>query len=62
MLKRFNELSFVIGLFFFIVSLVLLVSAMVSENFSGKINIYTGAAFFIFGLSMMIFRGKKAEE
>ena len=62
MLKRFNELSFVIGLFFFIVSLVLLVSAMVSENFSGKINIYTGAAFFIFGLSMMIIRGKKAEE
>jgi hypothetical protein len=53
MFKRFNELSFVIGLFFFIVSLILLISALVSSNFAGRINIYTGIVFLLFGIGMM---------
>lgn len=58
MFKRFNDLSFVIGLFFFIISLILLISALISPAFSGNINIYTGIVFLVFGLGMIFIKGK----
>jgi putative Ca2+/H+ antiporter (TMEM165/GDT1 family) len=54
MYKRLNELSFVIGLFFMLVSLILLAGSFISSELSGKINIYTGITFLIFGLFMML--------
>lgn len=57
MLNRLNELSFVIGIFFTIVSLILSVNLVTREMFDA-LSLYTAAAFLIFGL-MMMFAGKK---
>ena len=46
MYKKLNNLSFIIGLFFTIVAIILLFT-------SGKLNMYTGIIFLIFGLCMM---------
>ncbi len=58
MFNRLNELNFVIGLFFLIVSVILLGGSLFSKDLSGRINIYTGIAFFIFGLAMVFIRRK----
>lgn len=62
MFKRLNELNFVIGLFFFLISLILLVGALVSPLLSGKINIYTGLGFLLFGILMMAVRSKGSKD
>jgi cytochrome c biogenesis protein CcdA len=59
MYKRLNELNFVIGLFFTIVSLILLVGSFLSRELSGRINIYTGIVFLIFGVFMILIKGNK---
>lgn len=59
MYKRLNELNFVIGLFFTIVSMILLVGSFISIELSGRINIYTGIVFLIFGLIMILIKGNK---
>ncbi|HKH63083.1 MAG TPA: hypothetical protein VKA49_19720 [Flavitalea sp.] len=53
MYKKFNQLSFVIGLFFFLVSLILFVHILLSDS-TGKLNFYTAIAFLIFGVAMMM--------
>lgn len=58
MLKRINELSFVIGLFFTIVAIILLGGYFLSESLSAPINLYTGIVFLVFGLAMIIIRSK----
>jgi hypothetical protein len=61
MLKKLNDLQFVIGLFFSVVALILLLNVMMGTNVDGKLNIYTGSGFLIFGLAMMLIRkGNKA--
>lgn len=62
MYKRLNELNFVIGLFFTIVSLILLAGSFLSQELSGKINIYTGIVFLIFGVVMIMIKGNKNAE
>jgi hypothetical protein len=57
MYKRLTQLSFVIGLFFTIVSLILFVNMIINNAFSG-LNIYTTIAFFIFGLGMIAIEPK----
>ena len=47
MYKKLNNLSFIIGLFFTVVAIILLLT-------SGKLNLYTGIIFLIFGLCMML--------
>jgi predicted membrane channel-forming protein YqfA (hemolysin III family) len=59
MLKRINELSFVIGLFFTLVAIILIVGYLLVEALASKINLYTGIVFLVFGLSMIIIRSKK---
>jgi hypothetical protein len=54
---RFTQLSFIIGLFFTIVSLILLGNMIMNNAFSG-LNIYTAITFFLFGMGMMIARVK----
>ncbi|MCW3119639.1 MAG: hypothetical protein JWM28_3721 [Chitinophagaceae bacterium] len=61
MYKRFNQLSFVIGLFFFIVSLILFANALFNNARAG-INIYTAVIFFIFGLLMIFIKNKNSTE
>jgi len=61
MYKRLNELNFVIGLFFTIVSLILLIDHFFTQ-FSGNLNLYTGLVFLIFGLFMIIIKTNKSAE
>jgi len=62
MYKRFNELNFVIGLFFTIVSFILLAGNFLSKELSGAINLYTGIVFLVFGLFMIMIKTKKEDD
>ena len=67
MFKRINELSFVIGLFFTIVAIILLGGYFLSDKLSAPINLYTGIIFLLFGLAMILIRtgpkyGKEKEH
>lgn len=62
MYKRLNELNFVIGLFFTIVSLILLGGSFFSRELSGRINVYTGIVFLIFGVFMIIIKGNTSAD
>ena len=59
MYKRLNELSFVIGLFFTVVSLILLIGNFLSKELSGSINLYTGLIFLVFGVFMITIKSDK---
>lgn len=59
MYKRLNELNFVIGLFFTIVSLILLFNGFFNKASSAKLNLYTGLVFLTFGLFMIAIRTRK---
>jgi uncharacterized protein YhhL (DUF1145 family) len=59
MYKRLNELNFVIGLFFTIVSLILLAGYFFTRELSRTINVYTGLVFLIFGIFMILVKGNK---
>lgn len=59
MYKKLNDLQFVIGLFFSIVSVILLLNVMLGDNVAGKLNTITGASFLVFGVLMMFIRGRK---
>ena len=62
MYKRLNELNFVIGLFFSITSLILLGSGLFSNEAGGKTDIYTGAAFLVFGIIMILIKGETTDD
>jgi len=53
MLEKFNQLSFVIGVFFIIVSLILLIGFLTSNALHHHINLYTGIGMIVFGLVMI---------
>lgn len=53
MLEKFNQLSFVIGVFFIIVSLILLIGFLTSNALHHNINLYTGIGMIVFGLVMI---------
>ncbi|WP_207514489.1 hypothetical protein [Longitalea luteola] len=59
MLKKLNDLQFVIGLFFTMISLILLLSVLLGNNSASELNTYTGGGFLIFGLAMMFIKGRK---
>ena len=52
MYKKLNNLGFVIGIFFTIISLILLIGRFVSAALHTNLNLYTGIAFLVFGLAM----------
>ena len=58
MLKRINELSFVIGLFFTLVAIILIAGYFLVTDLASKINLYTGIVFLVFGLLMIVIRSK----
>ena len=61
MYKKFNRLSFVIGLFFSIVSLILFGNALLTDSLTG-INIYTAIVFLIFGTAMIFVKNREKVE
>jgi threonine/homoserine/homoserine lactone efflux protein len=54
MIKRFNQLSFIIGLFFIILSVILIGGYLVSEALNARINLYSGVLFLAFGIFMVL--------
>ena len=62
MYKRLSELNFVIGVFFTLVSLILLVDTFYNKEVSGKMNLYTGIVFLIFGLFMIAIKTKRKAD
>ena len=62
MLKRLNELNVVIGLFFLLLALILLVGAWSSPALSHPANVWAGAAFGVFGVLMLLVKGGYADR
>lgn len=50
--NKINQLSFIIGAFFILVSIVLLTGYLFSNEMAKNINLYSGIALFIFGFFM----------
>lgn len=61
MYKKLNDLQFVIGLFFSVVAVILLLNVMLGSNVAGRLNTLTGAGFLVFGVGMMFIRGKQRQ-
>ncbi len=53
MSEKLNQLSFIIGVFFILVALVLLIGYGTSSSLKHAINLYTGTAMMVFGLMMI---------
>lgn len=60
MYNRMTGLSFIIGLFFIILSVILLGGYLLTEALRFRINIITGVAFLAFGIFMVLV--KSGEE
>ncbi len=58
MLNRLNELSFVIGAFFTLVSLILFINALATSTMNA-LTLYSASTFLVFGAAMMYRRKKK---
>ena len=58
MYKKINQLSFVIGVFFTIVSLILFGNILFNDA-SGKLNLYTAITFLVFGVFMISIKNKE---
>jgi hypothetical protein len=53
MSEKLNQLSFIIGIFFILVALVLLIGYATTTPLKLGINLYTGMAMMVFGLVMI---------
>lgn len=53
MSEKLNQLSFIIGVFFILVALVLLIGYLTTSSLKHSINLYTGMAMMVFGLVMI---------
>ena len=61
MYKRFNELSFIIGLFFFILSLILIINELINTTITTSATLYSGIVFLAFGVIMMLVKNNDNE-
>jgi predicted membrane channel-forming protein YqfA (hemolysin III family) len=59
MQKKLNRLSFVIGLFFIIISTILMIDYSINHDLKEKINLYSGIVFFVFGLFMLLVKSSE---
>lgn len=62
MYKKLNNLGFIIGLFFIIVSLILIIGSLFSSVLATKLNLYTAVVFLIFGILMGVFSKDESSE
>ena len=54
-MKKLTDLRFIIGIFFSLCGIILLLSYMLaSENKHPELNLYSGGVMFIFGLVMLL--------
>ncbi len=58
MYKKLNNLGFVIGIFFTIIALILLIGSLFAETLRNKLDLYTGFSFLLFGFCMAFFNRK----
>jgi len=58
MYKKLSNLGFVIGVFFIIISLILIIGGLLSVALAYKLNFYTGVSFLLFGIAMTFFNRK----
>jgi hypothetical protein len=58
MYNRLNNLGFIIGVFFTLVALILLIGGLVSDSLKYALNFYTGGAFLVFGVVMVVGSGR----
>jgi len=56
MYKRLNNLGFVIGIFFIIISLILLIGGLFTQSLHNRLDVYTGVSFLVFGFCMAFFK------
>lgn len=54
--KRFYQLSFVIGLFFLLVSIILFVNVFVGGAGKDQVSMYTAVGFLVFSLFMLFIK------
>jgi cytochrome c biogenesis protein CcdA len=62
MLEKFNQLNFVIGFFFTLVALVLLLGYFFIAFLHHQINLYTGIGLLVFGLMMIKLKGEESTD
>ena len=53
MYNKLNNLGFIIGVFFILISLVLLIGGLISASLAYALNFYTGGVFLVFGVAMV---------
>jgi uncharacterized membrane protein YesL len=58
MYKRLTELSFVIGLFFLLTSIILAVNGLITSAANNRITFFTAGGFFLFSIFMLLTRSK----
>ena len=62
-MKKLLDLGFMIGLFFLITGVILVIGALFSAGeLSKKINIYCGLGYIVFAMIMMIFSAYKIKS
>lgn len=57
MYNKLSNLAFVIGIFFTIISLILIIGGLLSAALAYRLNFYTGFSLLVFGLFMIFFNG-----
>lgn len=62
MYKKLSNLGFVIGIFFIIISLILILGGFLSSTLAYKLNFYTGFIFLLFGILMTFFNRKDLSD
>jgi len=62
MYKKLSNLGFVIGIFFIIISLILIIGGLISSALSYKLNFYTGFTFLLFGILMVFFNRNNDQQ
>ena len=60
-MHRLNNLGFIIGIFFILISLVLIIGGLSSAALAHKLNFCTGFAFLVFGV-LMAFLNRKDDK
>jgi hypothetical protein len=61
MYKRLTQLSFVIGLFFSMVSIILFGNMLFNKEITG-LNLYTAIVFLVFGIYMILIERKDKDS
>lgn len=61
MFNKLNNLGFIIGVFFILIALILLIGGLVSPSLAYRLNFYTGGVFLVFGVVMAVGSGKNEE-